>query len=59
MISGEYVCCSVVVGTLVGVSVFQGYVVQFADDICYKLSSMTINVQVSESGVCVHISSVY
>ena len=33
VISGDDVCCNVVVGTLVGV--FLCYVVRVADDICY------------------------
>ena len=55
VMSGEYVCCSVVFGTLFGVWV-QCYVVRVADDICYLLSSMVISVRLLESGVSVHTS---
>ena len=54
VLSGDYVSCSVLFGTLVGMFFFS--VVRVADDICYKLSSVVISVRVPVSGVCVHIS---
>ena len=37
VISGDDICCGMVLGTLVGVFVFSGmwYVVRVSDDMCY------------------------
>ena len=53
--SGEYICCSVVFGTLIGVLVFS---VMWSELLMTSamLSSVVTNVRVPESGVCVHIS---
>ena len=51
VISGEDICCSGVLDTLVGLFVFS--VVRVSDDIFYSLSSMVISVRVPKSGVCV------
>ena len=54
VISVEYVCCSVVFDTLVGVSVFSLIWLLMTSAISCPLWS-SVSVQVSESGVCVHI----
>ena len=53
VISGDDVCCSVVLSTLVGMfSVMWSQLLMT----CYLLFSVVISVRVPESGVCVHIS---
>ena len=53
VISGEYVCCSVVFGTVVGVSVFS---VIWTELLMTSAIVMVIGVRVLESGVCLNIS---
>ena len=53
VIYGEDVCCSVVFGTLVGVSVFS---VIWCELLITSAMSCPLCVRVPESGVCVHIS---
>ena len=54
VISGEYICCSVVFGTLVGVFVF---CVMWSELLMISAISCPLWSSVPESGVCVHISS--
>ena len=59
VMSGDDVCCSVVFGTLVGVSVFSVMWSELlmTSSISCPLWSMVISVRVLESGLCIHISS--
>ena len=55
-ISGEYVCCSVPFGTLVGVSVFSVIWYELLMTSAISCPSMVISIRVSESGMYVDIS---
>ena len=56
VISGDDVCCSVVLGILVGGFVFSVMWSELLMTSAISLSSVVISVRVPESGVCVHIS---